>query len=83
VVAARVERVRLMVTLDTVAMVVQAGLGASAALNAPALLIIVLATLPYVTTASYAGPSALAANASPVSFRVTVVPAISFRVLPI
>ncbi len=42
-----------MVTLDTVAMVVQAGLAASAALNAPALLIIVLATLTSVTTASY------------------------------
>ncbi|HEY8674538.1 MAG TPA: MFS transporter [Candidatus Dormibacteraeota bacterium] len=53
VVADRVERVRLMVTLDTVAMVVQAGLAASAALNAPALLIIVLATLTSVTTASY------------------------------
>jgi MFS family permease len=53
VVADRVERVRLMVTLDTIAMVVQAGLAAAAALNAPALLIIVLATLTSVTTASY------------------------------
>jgi MFS family permease len=53
VVADRVERVRLMVTLDTIAMVVQAGLAAVAALNAPALLIIVLATLTSVTTASY------------------------------
>src|SRR6202790_2142109 len=53
VVADRVERVRLMVTLDSIAMVVQAGLAAAAALNAPALLIIVLATLTSVTTASY------------------------------
>jgi MFS family permease len=53
VVADRVERVRLMVTLDTMAMVVQAGLAAAATLNAPALLIIVLATLTSVTTASY------------------------------
>jgi MFS family permease len=53
VIADRVERVRLMVTLDTIAMVVQAGLAAAAALNAPALLIIVLATLTSVTTASY------------------------------
>ena len=52
-VADRVERVRLMVTLDTIAMVVQAGLAVAAALNAPALLIIVLATLTSVTTASY------------------------------
>jgi predicted MFS family arabinose efflux permease len=53
VVADRVERVRLMVTLDTVAMVVQGALAACAAVNAPALLIIVLATLTSVTTASY------------------------------
>ncbi len=53
VIADRVERVRLMVTLDTIAMVVQAGLAAAAALNTPALLIIVLATLTSVTTASY------------------------------
>ena len=52
-VADRVERVRLMVTLDTIAMVVQAALAVAAALNAPALLIIVLATLTSVTTASY------------------------------
>jgi MFS family permease len=53
VVADRMERVRLMVTLDTIAMVVQAGLAVAAALNAPALVIIVLATLTAVTTASY------------------------------
>jgi MFS family permease len=53
IVADRVERVRLMVTLDTIAMVVQAGLAAAAALHAPALVIIVLATLTSVTTASY------------------------------
>ena len=53
VVADRVERVRLMVTLDTVAMVVQGALAAAAALSAPALVIIVLATLTSVSTASY------------------------------
>ena len=53
VVADRVERVRLMVTLDTTAMVVQGALAAVAAVNAPALVIIVLATLTSITTASY------------------------------
>jgi MFS family permease len=53
VVADRVERVRLMVTLDTIAMTVQAVLAVVAALNAPALVIIVLATLTSVSTASY------------------------------
>ncbi len=53
VVADRFERVRLMVTLDTVAMVVQAGLAVSAAFSAPALVIIVLATLTSISTASY------------------------------
>ncbi len=52
-VADRVERVRLMVTLDTVAMIVQAGLAVAAAFSAPPLLIIVLATLTSITTASY------------------------------
>jgi MFS family permease len=59
VVADRVERVRLMVTLDTIAMVVQGALATSAAVNAPPLLIIVLATFTSVTTASY-GPTARA-----------------------
>jgi len=53
VVADRVERVRLMVTLDTIAMIVQGALAASAAVNAPALLIITLATASSITTASY------------------------------
>jgi CRP-like cAMP-binding protein/predicted MFS family arabinose efflux permease len=52
-VADRVERVRLMVTLDTVAMVVQGLLATAAAVNAPVLLIIVLAVCTSVTTASY------------------------------
>ena len=53
VVADRVERVRLMVTLDTMAMVVQGVLAATAAVNAPVLLIIALATMTSITTASY------------------------------
>jgi CRP-like cAMP-binding protein/predicted MFS family arabinose efflux permease len=53
VVADRVERVRLMVTLDTVAMVVQGLLATAAAVNAPVVLIIVLAVWTSVTTASY------------------------------
>jgi MFS family permease len=53
VVADRVERVHLMVTLDTVAMVVQGVLAAAAAVNAPVLVIIALAILTSVTTASY------------------------------
>jgi MFS family permease len=53
VVADRVERVRLMVTLDTIAMIVQGALAATAAVNAPVLLIIALATLTSITTASY------------------------------
>jgi CRP-like cAMP-binding protein/predicted MFS family arabinose efflux permease len=53
VVADRVERVRLMVTLDTLATVVQAGLAVAAAVNAPVLAVIALATLTSVSTASY------------------------------
>jgi CRP-like cAMP-binding protein/predicted MFS family arabinose efflux permease len=53
VVGDRVERVRLMVTLDTIAMIVQGALAATAAVNAPVLLVIVLATLTSITTASY------------------------------
>ncbi|HWF56853.1 MAG TPA: MFS transporter [Candidatus Dormibacteraeota bacterium] len=53
VVADRVERVRLMVTLDIVATIVQAGLAVAAAFSAPALLVIALATLTSVSTASY------------------------------
>jgi MFS family permease len=53
VVGDRVERVRLMVTLDTIAMIVQGALAAAAAVNAPVLLVIGLATLSSITTASY------------------------------
>ena len=51
--ADRFERVRLMVTLDTIAMVVQGALAAAAAFSAPALMIIALATLTSISTASY------------------------------
>jgi MFS family permease len=53
VVGDRVERVRLMVTFDTIAMILQGSLAAIAAVNAPVLLIIALATLTSITTASY------------------------------
>jgi CRP-like cAMP-binding protein/predicted MFS family arabinose efflux permease len=53
VVADRVERVRLMVTLDTIAMTVQALLAAAAAVNAPVLVVIALVTLTSISTASY------------------------------
>jgi MFS family permease len=53
VVADRVERVRLMVTLDTIAMIVQGLLAAAAAVNAPVLVIIALVTLTSISTASY------------------------------
>jgi CRP-like cAMP-binding protein/predicted MFS family arabinose efflux permease len=53
VVGDRVERVRLMVTLDCFAMTVQGLLAAAAAVNAPVPLILVLAVLTSVSTASY------------------------------
>jgi MFS family permease len=52
-VADRVERVRLMVTLDTTALVIQSALAVVAALNGPVLLAIVFAALTAVTTSSY------------------------------
>jgi MFS family permease len=52
-VADRVERVRLMVTLNIIATIVQGGLVAAAAVNSPVLVIIVLAVLTSVATASY------------------------------
>jgi MFS family permease len=51
--ADRVERVRLMVTLDTVALILQAALAALAALNGTVVLAIVLAALTSVTGSSY------------------------------
>jgi predicted MFS family arabinose efflux permease len=51
--ADRVERVRLMVTLDTVALILQAALAALAALNGAVVLAIVLAALTSVTGSSY------------------------------
>ncbi|MGH7721703.1 MAG: MFS transporter [Candidatus Dormibacteria bacterium] len=53
VVADRVERVRLMVTLDVSAMLVQAALAVAAGFTSPVLLIIALATLTSISTASY------------------------------
>ena len=52
-IADRIERVRLMVTLDTTALVIQSALAVVAALNGPVLLAIVLAALTSVTTSSY------------------------------
>ena len=52
-VADRLERVRLMVTLDSLALVFQTGLAIVAALNGPVVLGIVLAALTSVTTSSY------------------------------
>jgi MFS family permease len=52
-VADRRERVRHMVTLDSVALVLQATLAVVAALNGPVVLAIVLAALTSVTTSSY------------------------------
>lgn len=60
-VADRLERVRLMVTLDTVAAVLQSALAVVAVLDGPVLLAIVLATLTAVTTSSY-DPAARAAT---------------------
>jgi MFS family permease len=59
--ADRVERVRLMVTLDTVALLLQAGLATLAALNGAVVLAIILAALTSVTGSSY-DPSARAAT---------------------
>jgi MFS family permease len=52
-IADRRERVRHMVTLDSVALVLQATLAVVAALNGPVVLAIVLAALTSVTTSSY------------------------------
>ena len=52
-IADRIERVRLMVTLDTTALSLQAALAVVAALNGPVVLAIVLAALTSVTTSSY------------------------------
>ena len=59
--ADRVERVRLMVTLDAVALVLQAGLAVLAALNGAVVLAIILAALTSVTGSSY-DPAARAAT---------------------
>jgi MFS family permease len=52
-IADRLERVRLMVTLDVLALTFQAALAVVAALNAPVVLAIVLAGLTSVSTSSY------------------------------
>ncbi|MGA8361851.1 MAG: MFS transporter [Candidatus Dormiibacterota bacterium] len=52
-IADRIERVRLMVTLDTTALSLQTALAVVAALNGPVVLAIVLAALTSVTTSSY------------------------------
>ncbi len=57
----RVERIRLMITLDLLALLVQGGLALVAALNGPVLLALVLAGLTAVTTSAY-DPSARAAT---------------------
>ncbi len=60
-VADRVERIRFMVTLDTVCLVVQSGLAVVAALNGPVLLAIILAAMSSVCGSSY-DPAARAAT---------------------
>jgi MFS family permease len=60
-VADRVERVRLMVTLDTMSLVLQAGLAVVATLNGPVVLAIILAALASVGGSSY-DPAARAAT---------------------
>ncbi len=60
-VADRMERIRLMVTLDTVCLVLQSGLAVVAALHGPVLLAIVLAALSSVCGSSY-DPAARAAT---------------------
>ena len=52
-VADRIERVRLMVTLDAIALVFQTALAVVAVLNGPVVLAIVMAALTSVTTSSY------------------------------
>jgi MFS family permease len=59
-VADRLERVRLMVTLDTIALVLQGALAVVAALGGPVVLAIALAALTSVATSSY-DPAARAA----------------------
>jgi len=60
-IADRMERVRLMVTLDTVALVLQSALAVVAALNGAVVLAIILAALTAVTGSSY-DPAARAAT---------------------
>jgi MFS family permease len=60
-IADRVERVRLMVTLDSVALILQAALAVVAALNGAVVLAIILAALTSVTGSSY-DPAARAAT---------------------
>jgi MFS family permease len=60
-VADRIERVRLMVTLDTVALVLQSLLAVVAALNGPVVLAIIIAALASVNGTSY-DPAARAAT---------------------
>ena len=60
-VADRVERIRFMVTLDTVCLVLQSGLAVVAALNGPVLVAIVLAAMSSVCGSSY-DPAARAAT---------------------
>ena len=52
-VADRIERIRLMITLDTVALVLQSGLAVVAALNGPVVLAIVLAAMTSVCGSAY------------------------------
>ena len=52
-IADRMERVRLMVSLDSLALAFQTGLAVVAALNGPVVLAIVLAALTSITTSSY------------------------------
>ncbi len=60
-IADRMERIRMMVTLDTIALVMQAALAVVAALNGAAVLAIILAALTSVTGSSY-DPAARAAT---------------------
>ncbi len=60
-IADRIERVRLMVTLDTVALILQSLLAVVAALNGPVVLAIILAALTSVSGSSY-DPAARAAT---------------------
>jgi MFS family permease len=60
-IADRLERIRLMITLDAVCLVLQAGLAVVAALNGPVLLAIILAAMSSVCGSSY-DPAARAAT---------------------